>query len=98
MIERELLARAFKGALLLDMLSPGWQSRVDLDILDMGVDAECVLGQVYGEYNEGREALGLRTSWSAADFGFDRRRYDQGIQAPEADYEGIQGAWVALLS
>jgi hypothetical protein len=47
------------GAALLDDLVPDWYNTVDLETLNMYDPQLCVLGQVFGHYNDGNEALGL---------------------------------------
>lgn len=72
---RRLLARFFdafrtkeeRGAILLDDMSPGWYTLVDVDELDIWNAEKCILGQVYGDYFTGREALGIA---SVSPFGF----------------------------
>lgn len=38
-------------------LGPIWPSRIDLDALDMTSAYDCVVAQLFGEYNDGVEAL-----------------------------------------
>lgn len=47
------------GARLLDEKHPGWAGEVDLDKLDMRHGNRCVLGLVYGSYENGLRVLGL---------------------------------------
>jgi hypothetical protein len=44
---------AERGASLLDRLCPGWDGLIDLDELDVDDPGRCVLGQLYGGYDEG---------------------------------------------
>lgn len=60
-----------KGAAVLDKYAdieggffPGWRGRIDLENLDMSNTGKCVLGQLFGEYTDGTEVLGLR--WDQA--------------------------------
>jgi hypothetical protein len=43
---------AEKGAKRLDQRKPGWFRKIDQKKLDLGSTCYCVLGQLYGEYNE----------------------------------------------
>lgn len=74
-VDALVLARVKRGmALLEEKYGPEWASKVDLDILDLGSSSSCVLGQVYGDWSEGVEALGLNTDGGDLDdshFGFD---------------------------
>ncbi len=55
-IERDLIAHV---ACLLDVDQPDWFRRIDLDYLDLDRFYDCVLGQVYGSYSEGKRRLGM---------------------------------------
>lgn len=57
----DLAERVQRGAKLLDEKSPGWAAKVALDRLDMFSDCGCVLGQIYGLYSRGLDALGLES-------------------------------------
>jgi hypothetical protein len=47
------------GAALLDRVNPGWHERINLADLDMSSACQCVLGQLYGWYEDGMTAIGL---------------------------------------
>lgn len=49
--------RAAKGAELMDRACPGWASRMDVDKLDIADPDACILGQIFGGYLEGLDAL-----------------------------------------
>lgn len=50
------------GADLLDKHGPAdWRSRVDLSRLDILDPDNCILGQIYGDYNQGMKSLGIVT-------------------------------------
>lgn len=49
--------RAKAGAMLLDIVRPGWAQEIDLGSLDLGDCDVCVLGQLYGDYEEGAAKL-----------------------------------------
>lgn len=55
--KRTIKSRVAAGALLLDERNPGWHWDVNLDLLDLGDGHQCVLGQLYGFYTDGRNAL-----------------------------------------
>ena len=65
-----------KGIDLLDQKGPkNWRERIDLDTFDIGSLNNCVLGQVYGSWHDGMNALFPSTvtgrSDVAAHYGFD---------------------------
>lgn len=62
------LNTAAGGASFLDERAPeGWYNIVDPDRLDQSDADECVLGQVYGYYDDGVEELGIGYGRSAFD-------------------------------
>jgi hypothetical protein len=50
-------ARVVRGARLLDRLAPGWAGEVDPEALDFGDVEACLLGQVFGHYDQGLAGL-----------------------------------------
>lgn len=46
-----------QAALKLDELYPGWENQIDLDQLDMMDPSCCILGQLYGDWEQGQHAL-----------------------------------------
>lgn len=58
-----------RGVELLNEKSPGWHSKIDLDRLDMADRDDCVLGQLFGDYFDGLEAIGVRPDRDVS-FGF----------------------------
>lgn len=53
----EYITNAPAGAALLDRVNPGWRNDVSLDDFDIRSWDLCILGQVYGGYGEGLNAL-----------------------------------------
>lgn len=47
------------GAQLLDVSYPGWETSIDLNILNQGDMERCVLGQFFGHYTSGLDRLDL---------------------------------------
>lgn len=56
--------RAAAGAVYLDERDPGWHNSIDLDDLDLGCGAKCILGQLYDGYGPGLVAAGIVDSVS----------------------------------
>jgi hypothetical protein len=54
-----LQTRIRRGIKLLDAANPDWHYRVQPDNLRMQFTDECVLGQLYGDYDDGRGRLSL---------------------------------------
>lgn len=63
-------ARVGRGAELLDRLRPGWAAEIDVERLDVGDARHCPLGQLYGNYREGRIALGIPGDDESCLYGF----------------------------
>lgn len=92
---RTAITRARRGAAFLDEVrGRGWRRRIRRRSLDMGVGGAgqpcgCILQQLYGDYDDGAEALGF-SGWSARAeaLGFLDRSYD---------YEPLTEAWLTVL-
>lgn len=55
--EKELQEYVNNGAKLLDKKCPGWFLKIDLKKLDLADCFNCVLGQLFGDYAEGKIQL-----------------------------------------
>ena len=66
--EPTIAERVARGAALLDEKRPGWANRIIQEDLDMTSCHDCILGQVYGDYEIGWHSLDLQ---SGSEFGFD---------------------------
>ena len=97
--QAEARARVERGAAWLDAQAPGWESKVDVGRLVMNNCSRCIIGQVFGHFeefvnlhSEGR----VRRGWEAEEFGF-----DVDDQFPSAhgyvSYELLTEAWTDLL-
>lgn len=85
-----------RGAQLLDEHRPDWPLRIDVDQLQMKSGLTCILGQVFGRYDAGREALRLPYYQNKpALFGFDiDRNYDNA----DAAYADLRDAWLVEIA
>lgn len=75
-----------RGIKFLDENVPDWHDRVDVQKLDLGSCQECILGQLYGSFDDGYRELGLSTIESA-ELGLD----SQPVSLPVADYHFFDG-------
>lgn len=80
--------RIKRGLELLDTEARGWENEIDLTILDMGDSDVCILGQLYGTYRDGLEALTL--SLSPEEAGFER-------VAGESTYTELTQTWTEII-
>jgi hypothetical protein len=87
--ERSLAAagRVALGAALLDKNRPGWAGEIHVSRLNMASPKNDILGQLYGYFFRGLEALGL-TDAEAVTLGFNGER--------AGDYR-LRAAWVAEI-
>jgi hypothetical protein len=73
---------------LVDERRPGWAAAIDRGRLRMSSCLECVLGQLYGEYERGKGALGI-------DGAFDEGgAYDLGFNAIAHEYPALRRLWL----
>ncbi len=59
-----------QGAELLDRINPGWFLAINTEELDLGDCDKCVLGQLYGEYTDGKVALGFSRLYICSNWPF----------------------------
>jgi len=85
MTDRERVAQ---GCRILDEARPGWRVAINPDTLDIGDPFQCILGQLYGTFERGLEALDLSSRW-AAEAGFAN---DPGVN----DDEALTTAWLEV--
>lgn len=74
-VTRSLLQRAvYRGAGLLDYVRGGieWRKNIDPEILALESGEACILGQLYGYYDDGLDELNFKNkNFRGEDFGFD---------------------------
>lgn len=59
-----------EGMKLLDQEVPGWRGKVDPNWLIMNNCTHCILGQLFGNYSDGADALGL-SDFEGQHYGFE---------------------------
>ncbi|UJQ86919.1 hypothetical protein SEA_TREAT_84 [Streptomyces phage Treat] len=72
-----------KGIKVLDQQVPNWRQKIDVENLDLGSCSICVLGQVFGDYNDGIEKLNVDG-------------YEHGFNTT-GSYAELKDAWVEAL-
>lgn len=82
--------RVARGAALLDQYLPGWTSEINLNELRIESGSDCVLGQLYGDYGDGRDRVGIRSTAHSESLGF-TGGYTGG------DWYGLNEAWRELI-
>ena len=83
-------SRVLAGARLLDEQCPKWEKDIDLERLEMDSCRRCILGQLFGDYNNGKLALGLITG---AVFGFNEVGSEDVMKFPE-----LTAMWKRLVA
>jgi hypothetical protein len=77
--------RVTRGAEMLDRLCCGWAGKIDLRVFDLSSCCRCVLGQIFGNFPDGIESIGLANGLDLdtihktetnADNGFDKYEFE----------------------
>jgi len=93
--------RRDRGVALLDSEQPGWRSKVDGPTLRMRTCHDCVLGQLFGSYQLGRQILGASGKFegSASDHGF-MLKYGDYTSDSDIDeaYAALDDLWKRVLT
>lgn len=83
--------RVLAGLDFLDRAVPGWDKKINLYKLDLSSCIRCVLGQLFGSYGDGEDALEL-TSWDCVRLGFDRH-----CGEPAVVHNELTSAWLDAI-
>jgi hypothetical protein len=88
-VSERIISQSHQGSVLLDQVHPGWEFKVNLNLLEMSSAKCCVLGQLFGDFLTGAKTLRLDCSDLRSVLGF----------LPEGYYEVQQSnaAWVAEI-
>jgi hypothetical protein len=102
----EARERVARGAALLDEKRPGWSGRINTGPLELACPTLCILGQLYGHFNLGRDTLFPGEDYRATCdddlgpylYGFDLtwQEYDKFGQA--AAFKPLQDAWIEAIA
>lgn len=98
-----------RGVAVLDNVKPQWYHHVDLDALNLDNCYHCVLGQLFGDFEDGVSDLRRITGWSggdgwqfAAEYGFSvgvmEFEDDEDLdEATARNYDTLTKEWVAAI-
>lgn len=95
-------ARVLKGIHLLDNSKPGWRDSIEIETLDLASMSECVLGQVFGDYETGVRSLGVSLDMIdsylevQSSYGFDLT-YEELRSEHGGHYENLTQEWVKQI-
>ena len=93
-------ARVAKGAAALDKVMPGWESKIDLSILDLGDGCRCVLGQLFGEKAtlEYQHANGWWYALKHFGIGYSPEGFNVATEkARLVEFAALDEAWISLI-
>jgi len=85
--------RVKKGAMLLDKWFPNWFIKINLWKLKMDCCYNCILGQLYKDFWDGREILS-----SNAQSNYLRDSIENGINALTEHYGTIEKYWIKEIN
>ncbi len=90
----ELDPRINKGFSFLNRkIGEDWPTQIDLAKLSMGMTERCILGQLFGTYQNAKPALYL-DQYAAVDYGFDLQVEEvNSSQGPTNNYSALTEAW-----
>lgn len=95
---REAQRSIRRGMKLLDGEIPKWRRLIDLDELDLGDPCQCIIGQIYGDYEIGLDTLGLDTEdGELLGFGLDANLVERDDGKYESEYEWLTDLWREVL-
>lgn len=101
-----VVERVNRGASLLDEQNPGWESKVHPGQLDMASSGWCIVGQIYGDFDEcvgmpfgmGMFADVDDMAGDAVDHGFLTQCRPPGAERESIPYTLLDFVWVYLLN
>jgi hypothetical protein len=82
--------RVTRGARVLDEVCPGWVKRIDLAVLDIASCLDCVLGQLYGTFDDGAMVV--------EDFSVGLARLGFDVEIGTHDVAALNQAWRAEIA
>lgn len=82
--------RVSAGAKWLDEHHPGWVDKIDLESLDLNDCAECVLGQLFGDFHEAVERFDM------VDLGYSRG-FSCLVLSSNTRYHALTAEWRRLI-
>lgn len=88
---KDVRAAVWAGIGYLNVHRPGWRRKIDLDRLNLASGEQCVLGEVYGEFDKGLSTLGLDLGTAEA-LGFLAKKNPDGSR-DSLDYDKLTAEW-----
>lgn len=90
MSDTNIKERVAAGATFLDETVPNWVGRINTDKLNIRRTCDCVLGQLFGDYNTGTRELEIfdMGEEKTTELGF------WGANGEDEEYDGLTRAWL----
>lgn len=89
-----LRSRTQRGARLLDREAPGWWNRIEVGRLDLASCPLCVMGQLFGHYEQGLARLAV---WRRGhEYGFALPSFESALSSSEAWAE-LTEMWRSII-
>ena len=82
--------RVANGAAYLDKILPDWLDQIDLAVFDVASPCNCVLGQVYGNFDDSPIDARWRLGQYAAD--------DRGFNGADEDLPELTDEWRRVIT
>jgi len=96
-VELDLELAVNDGVDRLDAFYPEWPNEIDIDKLDMANGARCIIGQLFGDYLDGINTLGLDFfSEDDISHGFNLPPGGDGT-APATEWRKLTDLWIAEI-
>lgn len=86
--QRTITDRVRAGIAFLNVVKPGWKKEIDLKRLDLSSGNTCMIGELYGDYDEGIITLGIENN-TAEVLGF--------YESDASKYSKLTRAWKMAL-
>ena len=87
----QLQKRIAAGIAFLNVVKPNWLKKIDIEQLDLSKSKTCMLGEVFGDYGEAIQELGLESDkdYAAQCLGFYEDDWNK--------YKELTNAWKKAL-
>ena len=90
----EVEDRVANGVAFLDKQNPGWDEKIFVSQLIMQDCNQCILGQLYSEYNYGCEVLGIDNVEEAPAYGFELDTW----ASSNLSHKDLEEEWIRVIN
>jgi hypothetical protein len=89
------------GAARLDRIHPGWADKINLEKFEISSGQQCVIGQLYGDYDNDNLQKVFRTRGLGPlekEDRLDELATEHGFYEPDCQYDRLQEDWVKAIA